>query len=245
MNISDEGLRLIVSFEGKLKKLDDGLYIAYRCPANVWTIFAGCTDGVTEGMICTEAEGEAMFRKELAKHEAAVQRMVTVDINQNEADALISFSYNCGIGALQNSTILKRLNKGDRAGAAQAFSMWNKAGGKVLPGLVSRRAREASLFLKPASAPDGPWMPQRVEPTPEPLSRKIVAVGTSAATGAGAYVSTSGIPPVPPRLTESVSNIGAWKGMGGTAWSDPLILAGIAAVVLLFAIPLVRDKLKE
>lgn len=229
MQISDEGLRLIVSFEGKLKKLDDGRYIAYRCPANVWTIFAGCTEGVTEGMICTEAEGEAMFRRELAKHEAAVQRMVTVDINQNEADALISFSYNCGIGALQNSTILKRLNKGDRAGAAQAFALWNKGGGKVLPGLVSRRAREASLFLKPTSAPDAPWMPQRVEPSREPLSRKIVATATTVGATGATYVSTAGIPPPPDLLKTTAVNVGAWKGLAVGA--DHLTMAGLAIVI--------------
>lgn len=229
MQISDEGLRLIVSFEGKLKKLDDGRYIAYRCPANVWTIFAGCTEGVTEGMICTEAEGEAMFRKELAKHEAAVQRMVTVDINQNEADALISFSYNCGIGALQNSTILKRLNKGDRAGAAQAFALWNKVGGKVLPGLVSRRSREAALFLKPPAAPDAPWMPQRVEPSREPLSRKIVATATTVGATGATYVSTAGIPPPPDLLKTTAVNVGAWKGLAVGA--DHLTMAGLAIVI--------------
>lgn len=231
MKLSDDGIRLIISFEGKLRKIGDGKYVAYRCPAGVWTIFAGCTEGVKEGMICTEAEGEAMFRKELAKHEAAVNRLVTVEISQNEFDAMVSLCYNIGAGALGNSTVLKRLNKGDRSGAAQAFAMWNKAGGKVLPGLVSRRSREAALFLKPATAPDGPWMPQRVEPTPEPLSRKIVATVTSAGGAGAAYVSTSGIPPVPPKLTETVSNVGAWKGLGVGAGADPLTLFGLAVVL--------------
>lgn len=232
MNISDEGLRLIKSFEGFHTAQPDGSCVAYLCPAKVPTIGYGCTEGVTLGMRWTAEEVEAGLRREIAKHEAHVNRLVTVEISQNEFDSIVSLCYNIGAGALGNSTVLKRLNKGDRAGAAQAFSMWNKAGGKVLPGLVSRRAREASLFLKPASAPDGPWMPQRVEPTPEPLSRKIVATATSAGGAGAAYVSTNGIPPVPPKLTETVSNVGAWKGLGVGA--DPLTLFGLA--VVLFAV---------
>ncbi|TXH56941.1 MAG: lysozyme [Desulfurellales bacterium] len=229
MQLSDEGLRLIVSFEGKLKKLGDGRYIAYRCPANVWTIYAGCTEGVSEGMICTEAEGEAMFRRELAKIEAGVTRLVTVDLNQNEYDALVSLAYNIGLGALGKSSVLKRLNAGDRAGAAAAFALWNKGGGKVLPGLVSRRSREAALFLKPASAPDAPWMPQRVEPSKEPLSRKAVATATAAAGTGATYVSTAGIPPPPDLLKTTAVNVSAWKGLAVGA--DPLTLAGLAIVI--------------
>lgn len=231
MNISDEGLRLIKSFEGFHTAQPDGSCVAYLCPAKVPTIGYGCTEGVTLGMRWTAEEVEAGLRREIAKHEAHVNRLVTVEISQNEFDAMVSLCYNIGAGALGNSTVLKRLNKGDRSGAAQAFAMWNKAGGKVLPGLVSRRSREAALFLKPATAPDGPWMPQRVEPTPEPLSRKIVATVTSAGGAGAAYVSTSGIPPVPPKLTETVSNVGAWKGLGVGAGADPLTLFGLAVVL--------------
>lgn len=229
MNISDEGLRLIKSFEGFHTAQPDGSCVAYLCPAKVPTIGYGCTEGVTLGMRWTAEEVEAGLRREIAKHEAHVNRLVTVEISQNEFDAMVSLCYNIGAGALWNSTVLKRLNKGDRSGAAQAFAMWNKAGGKVLPGLVSRRAREASLFLKPAAAPDGPWMPQRVEPTPEPLSRKIVATAASVYGAGAAYVATNGIPPVPPKLTETVSNVGAWKGLG--AGADPLTLFGLAVVL--------------
>jgi len=166
MRLSDAGIKMIVGFEGRHRALGDGRYIAYRCPAGVWTIYAGVTKGVHEGMICTEAEGEAMFRRELATHEAAVNRMVTVSINQNQFDALVSFAYNCGDGALQKSSLLRLLNAGDYAGAARSFAAWNKGGGRVLPGLVTRRAREASLFLKPMAdqvSPE-PSMPQAVEP---------------------------------------------------------------------------------
>lgn len=166
MNLSRNGVKMIISFEGKLRKIPGGRYTAYRCPAGVWTIHAGVTEGVYDGMICTDAEGETMFRRELAKHEAAVNDLVKVEINQNQFDALVSFSYNCGSGALKKSTLLKKLNKGDFAGAAREFSKWNKGGGKVLPGLVRRRAAEAELFLTPVGSTE-PAMAQAVDaPTP-------------------------------------------------------------------------------
>lgn len=178
MNISDAGVRMIVGFEGKLRPIGDGRYVAYRCPAGVWTIYAGVTEGVHEGMVCTEAEGETMFRRELIKHEAAVGRLATVPLNQNQFDALVSFSYNCGAGALAKSTLLRRLNAGDYEGAARCFAAWNKGGGRVLPGLVSRRAREASLFLKPVEQAPEPTMPHKIdEPDTAPIgSRKWSAI---------------------------------------------------------------------
>jgi hypothetical protein len=93
--------------------------------------------------------------------------MVTVPLNRNQRDALISFSYNCGEGAFQHSTVLRRLNAGDYAGAAEAMTWWVKAhqGGPngplvTMPGLVIRRAREKALFLTPAEEEEQPPMPQ-------------------------------------------------------------------------------------
>ena len=91
----------------------------------------------------------------MAKFEAAVTTLVTVDLNQNEFDALCLFTYNVG-RALQNSTLLKKLNKGDRAGAAEQFAAWTHVGKHAEPGLVSRRASERALFLKPVEAPAEP-----------------------------------------------------------------------------------------
>ncbi|NDD75636.1 MAG: lysozyme [Gammaproteobacteria bacterium] len=159
MVLSDAGLDFITSFEGKLKPIGDGKYVAYKCPAGVWTIYAGCTEGVHAGMIITEEEGAEMMRHELAKHEKAVRDLVTVDLTQSQYDALVSFSYNVGTGALSKSTLLKKLNAGDYAGAAARFADWNKGGGKVLPGLVRRRAAEAEMFMKG----DAAGMPQKVD----------------------------------------------------------------------------------
>ena len=220
MKLSQEGKRLIYSFEGLHRKIDGDRYVAYRCPANVLTIYAGLTKGVHEGMVVTAAEGEAMFDREIAKFEDAVTRLVTVPINQNEFDALVSFAYNCGEGALAKSSILRRLNKGDRKGAAQAFHLWNKGGGRVLAGLVSRRAREAALFLKPVEKPEEPYMPQAVVASSEPAKPATVATGAAGAAVVATQVLPGlPVPSVPPEITDSLTNVSAWKGMGEQLWT--------------------------
>lgn len=182
MKLSDEGLRLIKSFEGYHTRLPNGDCAAYLCPANVPTIGWGCTEGVKLGMVWTEAQAEEGLLRELAKFEAGVTRLVTVEMNQNEYDALVSFSYNVGLGALGRSTLLKRLNKGDRMGAAQEFRKWTRGGGRVLRGLVARREREAALFLKPVEAPEEPSMPQQVSEVRE-ITKTQAVVGTGLAVG--------------------------------------------------------------
>lgn len=84
---------------------------------------------------------------DLKKFEAAVNK-VTVALNQNQFDALVSLTYNIGTGAFASSTLLKKLNAGDYKGAAAQFDVWNKAGGKRMQGLVNRRSTERKLFEK-------------------------------------------------------------------------------------------------
>jgi lysozyme len=238
MQISKKGLDLIRSFEGYLRKLPDGSCIAYRCPAGVWTLGWGCTEGVKEGMRWTKAEAEEALRREIAKHEAAVARLVTVDINQNQRDALISFSYNVGSSALSKSTLLKKLNRGDYAGAQAEFMKWNKAGGKQLRGLSIRRAKEAALFAERMDEPENAMMAQSVDepiaPMPESAKAAIYTGGTTvAAAGVSSFVA-----PPPPVVSETVSNVGLWQSMGSTvvefatfAFSNPPMLGVIVVVV--------------
>ena len=146
---SDKGIGLIKEFEGCS-------LAAYRCPAGVWTIGYGHTgkvDGkaVSLGMRITQTKAAQLLREDLASFEAAVNAAVKTLITQNMFDALVSFSYNCGAGALRNSTLLRKLNAGDYLGAADEFPKWNKAGGKVLNGLVRRREAERKLFLNGAT----------------------------------------------------------------------------------------------
>ena len=246
MNISDEGLRLIRSFEGYHKKLPDGRCLAYRCPANKWTIGFGCTEGVKEGMIWTAAEAEENLRREIAKFEAAVTRLVMVEINQNEYDALVSFAYNCGADGLRTSTLLKKLNKGDRVGAAKQFAHWRHGGGGVLPGLVSRRARETALFLKPVVQPEAPYMPQEVTEVRE-ISKPVATAGGVAAGGAVATVPSLPSLPAPPDLSpytagqgfgDAVSSILAW-----TAAHPVLTVLCVAWAGGMAFLPQIKDRL--
>lgn len=152
MQISQRGIDLIVSFEGKHKLLSDGRYQAYLdtlAKPPVPTLYCGLTKGIKMGMIATEDECQHLFARELAIYDDAVDDLVKVPMTQNAHDALVSFTYNCGVGALKGSTLLKLLNQGKYDQAAAQFARWNKAGGKVWPGLVRRRAAEAALFLEP------------------------------------------------------------------------------------------------
>ena len=142
MKISKVGLDLIKSFEGCQLK-------AYRCPAGVWTIGYGHTGGVKPGQTINHAQATVMLQTDLGSYEMAVNKNVKVPINQNQFDALVSFTYNCGCNALRTSTLLKLLNQGKYTEAANQFDLWNKGGGMVLAGLVRRRAAEKNLFLTP------------------------------------------------------------------------------------------------
>lgn len=139
MQISKAGLDLIKQFEGLYLK-------AYRCPAGVPTIGYGHTAGVAMGQTITQQQADDYLRRDVRQFERAVARLVTVPLTQGQFDALVSFAFNLGEGALAQSTLLRMLNAGDYAGAAAQFDRWNKAGGRVLPGLVRRRAAERALF---------------------------------------------------------------------------------------------------
>lgn len=152
MNISDRGLRLIQQFEGlRLAAYDDGV--------GVQTIGYGHTKGVQPGDRITREQAEAFLREDVAEAEEAL-RMVTAPLTQNQRDALVSFVFNLGADRLKDSTLLKRLNAGDYKGAADEFMKWRMAAGKVMPGLVKRRAAERALFLSEPSkeAPVAPFI---------------------------------------------------------------------------------------
>lgn len=141
MKISQKGIDLIKSFEGCR-------LAAYKCPAGVWTIGYGHTSGVRAGQKITQKQAEDFLKSDLQVYEKGVEKAVRVKLNQNQFDALVSFSFNCGLGALKNSTLLKKLNAGDYKGASAEFPRWNKANGRILAGLKRRRKAEKTLFDK-------------------------------------------------------------------------------------------------
>jgi lysozyme len=167
--INQAGVDLIKSFEG----LGDGNPATvnldpYLDPIGIWTIGWGHAiwDGndflrgannkrraaaLYPGGI-TQSQAEALLRADLLDSCRDVQTVVTRPISDNQFAALTSFAYNCGIGNLNKSTLLRLVNAGDFSGAANEFGKWNKAGGKILPGLTKRRAAETALF----NTPDAP-----------------------------------------------------------------------------------------
>ena len=121
---------------------------AYKCPAGVWTIGYGHTSGVYEGMKISQMEADALLAEDLVKFAAELIPLVTVKVSENQYIALMSFAYNVGTTNFRRSSVLRNLNKGAITAAANAFLLWNKAGGKVLAGLNKRRNAERKLFLQ-------------------------------------------------------------------------------------------------
>lgn len=182
MKVSTAGRKAIAGHEGVRLK-------AYPDPATggePWTIGVGHTSAaglpkVYKGLTITADECDEILSRDLATFERAVEKAVKVPLNQNQFDALVSFTFNVGAGNLQKSTLLKRLNQGDYRGAAEQFGAWNKAAGKVMKGLVTRRADERALFLRPVAAntadavpveelPKAPAEPPMLPAAPEPRS---------------------------------------------------------------------------
>ena len=134
-----------------LIKLFEGLRLtAYQDMVGVWTIGYGHTGpDVKAGLTITQQQAEQLLINDLARFNNGVNALVTVKINQNQFDALISFSYNLGLGSLQQSTLLRLLNAGNFQAAADQFPRWDRAGGKEVAGLLARRNAERALFLTP------------------------------------------------------------------------------------------------
>lgn len=139
MKTSQRGIDLIKQFEGLR-------LTAYKCPAGVYTIGYGHTRGVKRGMKITEEEASAYLTADLRNSEKAVERYDSIyHWNQNEYDALVSFTFNCGATNLRS---LLRNGGRNRSQIAATLPLYRKAGGKVLKGLERRRAAEKALFLE-------------------------------------------------------------------------------------------------
>ncbi len=139
MEISKEGLSLIKKFEGC--ELE-----AYKCAAGVWTKGYGSTKDVKEGDTLTQEEADKLLLHEMNEYEGYINDNVTVDLQQNQFDSLVSWVFNLGPSNLKASTMLKVLNNKDFNDVPAQIKRWNKAGGKVLQGLIRRREAEALLF---------------------------------------------------------------------------------------------------
>lgn len=154
MRLSDHGVNLIKEFEGLA-------LAAYRDIAGVWTIGFGHTETAGPDQKISERAAIELLRADLHSRERAVDALISAPLNQNEFDALVSLVYNIGAADFERSTVRKRLNAGNRAGAAEAMTWWNKAtvNGvlREVAGLTRRRNAERELFLTPVAprAADG------------------------------------------------------------------------------------------
>ncbi len=151
INISENGLSLVKSFEGKH-------YEGYLCPAGKWTIGYGHTGETLgqpspKGMRISDADIDNLLKKDMTSFEKTVLRSVTVPLKQHQFDALVSLAFNIGAGNFATSTLLKKLNAKDYGGAAEQFLVWNKITNpqtkkkEVSNGLVRRRQAERHMFL--------------------------------------------------------------------------------------------------
>lgn len=141
MSVNQATVDLVKHFEGCYLK-------AYRCPAGVWTIGYGHTEGVKEGMKIARDVADDLLASDLAKFATGVEPLVTVPLNENQFGALVSFSFNVGLGAFRDSTLLRNLNKGWYEQVPAQLMRWTRAGGRELDGLRKRRAAEGALFMR-------------------------------------------------------------------------------------------------
>jgi lysozyme len=156
MKVSDKAIKAIIHHEGVR-------YKPYRCPANLWTIGVGSVLYPKQGLmtlsdrllmpldpkdnrIFTKDEVDAILKKDLQRFERGVLRYCPNSLTQGQFDALVSFSFNVGLGTLQRSTLRQKHNRGDFEGAGSEFMKYTRGGGKVLKGLVNRRKDERAMY---------------------------------------------------------------------------------------------------
>jgi len=219
MNINKATIDLVKEFEGcKLT--------AYRDAVGVWTIGYGTTAraglGIipTGGMTITQAEADQLLADGLNKFADQIRPMITAGINDNQFGACVSLAYNIGAHAFSTSSALKHINAGgDYAKAADAFLLWNKAGGKTLKGLVRRREAERKLFLTPVFE-QVPIFDERISPA---QSTTMQASALQIASGAGAGIAALG-------------------SLSGTA---QVVALGFAGIVVLAGLYIMRERLRK
>lgn len=215
MSVNKATIDLVKEFEGFSAK-------AYKCPAGVWTIGYGTTAaagvGITpkEGMTISKADAEVYLQAALSKFADQIAPFISEVINDNEFGAFVSLSYNVGASGFIKSSALRFFNAGDKEGAAKAILLWNKAGGKVMKGLVRRREAERQLFLTPV---DGKFEGR----TSVAQSTTMQASAVQIASGAGAGIAAVG-------------------ALDGTAQVIAMVLGG---VVVLAALWVMRERIKR
>ena len=223
MKTSSAGLRIIKEFEGFRAE-------AYKpIPSDPWTIGYGFTKGVKQGDTITRAEAEIRLRRELVEYERGVERATKGHATQPQFDALVSFAFNVGVAGMARSTVIKRHNEGDHQAAARAFGLWNRAGGRELPGLTRRRAAESALYLTPTRAADPAVEPEDV---PDPMPRAVEperSMAESQITRAGVIAGGSAAVATVAETARTVADVKTSADMMGE-WLVPLLLVAVVGL---------------
>ena len=228
MRTSDEGVRLIQLYEGLR-------LTSYVCPAGVLTIGYGHTSAagkptVEPKMTITKDEASLILRSDLGRFERGVESLVKVDLAQHQFDALVSFAFNCGLGALKKSTLLKRVNAKRFDEVPFEFMKWTKGGGRQLAGLVRRRRAEVEMWRSITGIePDG----SRVQPD-QPVASKGITQSkeaNAAAVAGGASVVAIGSELVPLMREASNAALTASEALG-----KPIVIFGIIVFLTSLAI---------
>ena len=236
-------LKLSTAGRNVLKRLEALRLSAYQDAVGVWTIGYGHTVGVQPGGTLPDPDAaDALLSADVSEFESAVNSVVQ-SCTQLQFDAMVLLSYNIGIAGFLRSTVLKAHNRGDYQSAARAFGLWNQAGGKILPGLIKRRAEEAAMYLQGSPQVEG----EPIDASPDvavtgPKTTSRITVGSITA-----IIST---------VTATTASISQLTGEAGTtvehvkAFGLPPLWLGIAAgVIALAALALVLyaridDKLR-
>ena len=227
MKTSANGIALIKRFEGC--KLG-----AYTCPAGVLTIGYGHTSmagppTVTPALVISQQGADEILRRDLKKFEDGVEALVMVSLTSGQNDALVSFAFNCGLGALAKSTLLKRVNAREFDRVPAEFMKWTKANGRELPGLVQRRRAETALWRDLSDATWSPSDEARVKPeAPKPSKTMAKSREGNAAVATG----TAGAIAV---ASEALPAIQQGVGLLPTltdALGRPAVIAGIVIIVM-------------
>lgn len=202
MNTNKAGIALIKEFEGFRSK-------AYKDAVGVWTIGYGHTSmagppDVKRGLTITNAEGEKILKRDLVKYENAVADLLKVEVSSNQFSAMVSLCYNIGPANFKKSSVIRFVNKRQWQNAANAFALWNKAGGRVLAGLTRRRAAEAALFLKDDEVSESNAMTLIDVPKGKPA---VMSTTNIAAASAGAAGVTAAVRDVADNAKEIVSGV--------------------------------------
>jgi len=227
---------MIVNSRAKalIKKFEGRRLTAYRCSAGVLTIGYGHTSmagspQVTPGMKITAKQADEIFDRDIERFAAKIEDLIKVEIGENQFGACVSLAFNIGVGGFAKSSVLRFINQRKFNDAADAFMLWNKAGGRVLPGLTKRRAEEAALFREDEVADDPETeslarIPDAPKGTPMDKSTTNIATTVTAAAGVTAAAK------------EVVSNTNSIFS------STNVIMIGLIAIIVIGAAWVYRER---